>query len=101
MAFSTYPDAANRLHRDPKPLTKDEIPEFFRFASVMQPGDVRILEAHLALLTMEAVDANRKAIENFDRSSKLLARRVYWLTWALVLLTLVILLLMGIPLLRG
>lgn len=66
----------------------------FEWLRRLGEGHARILWAQVSLLTLEALDEtrkaveqNRQAIERFDKSSGALANRIYWLTWGLFALT--------------
>ena len=95
MPFATDHDAIQRLQHH-EPLTIEEIKDMLPHTYGL--GVFReTLSAHLALTTMLAVSENKKAIENFDRSSTTLATRILWLTWALVGLTVAMLFFMALP----
>jgi hypothetical protein len=71
-------------------LTQDELTQVIQRVGAMNEVDFRILSAQAAVLTLNVLNKNVKAIETFDRSSEKLSNRIYWLTWVLVVLTAVI-----------
>lgn len=89
MPFTSELEVQNRL-QNPAPLTRQEVADMFPYLRRLGEGHIRIVWAHLALLTMQAMDENKEAIERFDESSTKLTKRIYWLTWALVGLTVVL-----------
>ena len=90
MPFASDLQVQNRLGNDPAPLTRQEIIDMCPYLKSLGEPHLRILWAQLALLTMQALDENRTAIQRFDDSSSSLTTRIYWLTWALVALTVVL-----------
>jgi hypothetical protein len=83
MPFHSDLEVQNRLQKDASSLTQQEIRDMLPWLRTLGEGHIRILWAHLSLLTMQAID-------RFNESSTVLTKRLYWLTWALVVLTIVI-----------
>jgi len=83
MPFRSDLEVQNRLQNDSSPLTHEEIRDMLPFLRTLGEGHIRILWAQLSLLTMQTID-------RFNDSSTILTKRLYWLTWALVALTIVI-----------
>ena len=81
MAFNSYRDVQARLG-NPAPLEEQEIRDLFPWLYQMGAGDVRVLEAQLALLNMRAIHETRNAIQRFDKSSTRLS-------WVLLAMTFV------------
>ena len=81
MSFHSDQEMRTRL-QNTAPLTREEVKDLFPWIRGMLEGDLRILQAHIALLTMQCLDENKEAIERFNRSSTRL-------TWAIIALTLV------------
>ena len=82
MPFANEAQVRDRL-RKAAPLPAQEIADSFPYIPTLSEGDLRLVWAQLALLTMLALHENRNAIEKFDASSTKLTTRIYWLTWAL------------------
>lgn len=89
MPFGSDLEVQNRLQNS-APLTRQEVADMFQWLRTLGEGHIRIVWAHLALLTMQSMDDNKEAIRTFDNSSTKLTKRIYWLTWALVGLTVVL-----------
>ena len=90
MPFENAHLAQNRL-ADSTSLSEAEIQDMFRWLPDLDQRYVRILEAQLALLTMQALHQNREAIERFEKSSGRWTRAITALTVVLVLETLTLL----------
>ncbi len=71
-------------------LTEAELAQVIQRVGSMNDVDFHVLSAQASILTLNVLNRNVKAIEAFDESSGMLTTRIYWLTWALVALTVVI-----------
>jgi len=81
MPFANPTEAEIRLN-DRRPLTEEEMEDLLEHANRIGGGQTNRLQAELALKIM-------KAIKRFDEGSTTINKRLYWLTWAIAIMTLV------------
>ena len=82
MSIGNVTEAANRLAGDGAALTEDEIRQMMLYVRYIAGGNLRRLYVELAL-------QNLAAIRRFDVSSAKLSKRLLFLTYVLVGLTIV------------
>jgi len=82
MAKKSREEVQTRL-LDPTPLTRQDVSDLIPHIGAIEGGLVWRIFADLGLQNIEAV-------QKFDRSSSKLSIQLFWLTWVIAVLTLVI-----------
>ena len=83
MPFEKFKDMESRLLNNFSRLTEQDIHDLFRWMRQITGGMLTRLHVELSLQNIEAV-------QKFDRNSSKLSSRIRWLTFVILLLTIVI-----------